>query len=184
MRQRTFRTYLVILILLGSMLSRGAAAQERVAGEYQVKAAMLYNMAKFVDWPNEKTGSDQTPFKICIIGRNPFGTALDPFLGNSIRGRRLMISQVSRPEEVGACQLLFVSYSERRNLAAILDTAGRRRVLTVSDIDRFAASGGMIGFVESEGRIRMEVNMEAVRNADLWISSQLLKLTRIVKGEE
>ena len=95
-----------------------------------------------------------------------------------------MIAQVSRPEEIGTCQLLFVSYSERRNLAAILDSAGRRRVLTVSDIDRFAASGGMIGFVESEGRIRMEVNLEAVRNADLRISSQLLKLTRIVKGRE
>ena len=184
MRQCTFWIYLVILSLLGSMPSLAAAAQERVAGEYQLKAAMLYNVAKFVDWPGEKAGSDQTPFKICIIGRNPFGTALDPLPGNSIRGRKLMIAQVSRPEEIGTCQLLFVSYSERRNLAAILDSAGRRRVLTVSDIDRFAASGGMIGFVESEGRIRMEVNLEAVRNADLRISSQLLKLTRIVKGRE
>ena len=73
MHQRTFWTYLVILILLGSMLFQAATAQERAAREYQVKAAMLLNVAKFVDWPNEKAGTTklqdlrhrQEPFRHC-----------------------------------------------------------------------------------------------------------------------
>ena len=80
--------------------------------------------------------------------------------------------------------MLFISSSERRNLAAILGEANRRAVLTVSDSDRFAANGGMIGFVEADGKIRLEVNLEAAQKANLRVSSQLLKLARIVRGGE
>ena len=183
-RLKAIASLFVSLTLLGSVLPRTGAALEGGVGEYQVKAAMLYNVAKFVDWPNEIPDSDQAPFMVCIIGRNPFGAALDLLKGKPVKGRKLMFSQLSRTEEVGSCQVLFISSSERRNLAAILGEANRRAVLTVSDSDRFAANGGMIGFVEADGKIRLEVNLEAAQKANLRVSSQLLKLARIVRGGE
>jgi hypothetical protein len=175
---------IILLILSGSLLSRPAAARESGSGEYQVKTAMLYNLVKFVDWPPEKTDSGQKPFKICVIGRNPFGSALDSLNGKPVKGRKLMSVQLSRINEIGACQALFVGSSEKRNLAAILDSANSNSVLTVSEISNFAASGGMIGLVEVEGKIRLEVNVDAAKEAKLNISSQLLKLARLVKGTD
>jgi hypothetical protein len=171
-----------MLILLGSLPLRAATAQERSAGEYQVKAAMLFNVAKFVEWPSEPSGRDHDSFRMCIIGRNPFGTTLDSLKGKPVKGRLLRPVQLARIDEIGECKVLFISSSEKRNLAAILDAAGRHGVLTVSDIASFAASGGMIGFVEAEGKVRLEVNLAAARQANLKISSQLLKLARIVNG--
>jgi len=182
MHKHTLLIYLVVIFLLDSTLSRTAAAEERVASEYQVKAAMLYNVAKFVEWPDEPPGGGQAPFMVCVIGRNPFGTALDSLMGKPVKGRKLLTVQLSRIEEIGACQILFVSSSERRNLAAIFDAASSRNVLTVSDVDRFTASGGMIGFVETDGKVRLEINLDAARQANLKISSQLLKLARFVRG--
>ena len=182
MKQRTLVTYLVMLILLGSLPIRAVTAQERSAGEYQVKAAMLFNVAKFVEWPVEPSGRDQDPFKMCVIGRDPFGTSLDSLKGKPVKGRQLLPVQLAGIDEIGECKVLFISSSEKRNLAAILAAASRSGVLTVSDIDRFAASGGMIGFVEVEGKVRLEVNLAAAQHANLKISSQLLKLARIVNG--
>lgn len=183
MHMRTFVLAILILsILSGSLLSRPAAAQERGSGEYQVKAAMLYNLVKFVDWPRETSSDSQTPFKVCVIGRNPFGSFLDTLNGKTIKGRKLQSVQLSQSEDMGACQVLFISSSEKRNLATILDTAGSSSLLTVSDISSFADSGGMIGFVEVEGKVRLEINLEAARQANFKISSQLLKLARIVRG--
>lgn len=174
----------VLLTLLASLLPGWAAAQNGGAGEYQVKAAMLYNLTKFVDRPNESAGNAPTSFTVCVIGRDPFGSSLDALKGRPVKGQKLHVSHLSGSEEIGTCQLLFVSSSEKRNLATILAAANRRSVLTVSDLGRFAASGGMIGFVEVEGKIRLEVNLDAAQNASLKISSQLLKLARVVKGEE
>ncbi len=185
MPQNTFRIYIVALLtLFASLLPGWSAAQGGGAGEYQVKAAMLYNLTKFVDRPNEPAGSDPTSFTACVIGRNPFGSSLEALNGKPVKGQKMHVSYLSGAEEIGTCQLLFVSSSEKRNLAAIIAAANRRSVLTVSDLDRFAASGGMIGFVEVEGKIRLEVNLDATQNANLKISSQLLTLARIVKGGE
>lgn len=182
MRKRTVATYLLMFILLGFLPLQSATAQDKSAGEYQVKAAMLFNVAKFVEWPADDSGSNKDAFRMCVIGRNPFGTALEGLKGKPVKGRPLLPVQLADIDEIGACKVLFISRSEKRNLAAILNSAGRSGVLTVSDIDRFAASGGIIGFVEVEGKIRLEVNLAAAQQAGLNISSQLLKLARIVNG--
>jgi hypothetical protein len=146
--------------------------------EYQVKAAMLYNVAKFVEWQGAKT---DTPMQVCILGNNPFGAALYSLRGKVVHGRQLNVRQVSRPAEIGACQILYISSSERRSLPSIIGDRGLPGVLTVSDMDRFASGGGVVGFVEVDGKIRLEVNLEAAQQANLKISSQLLKLARIVR---
>jgi len=146
--------------------------------EYQLKAAMLYNVAKFVEWPG---GQTLGPMQACIIGKNPFGGALESLQGKAVHGRQLNIRTVSRVEEVGACQILYVSSSERRNLAAFLGNGGLPGVLTISDLDRFAAAGGVVGFVEVDGKIKLEVNLAAAQKAKLKIGAQLLKLARIVR---
>jgi hypothetical protein len=166
---------------MAMVILRVVSVQAADLPEYQVKAAMLYNVSRFVEWPENKT---DRPIQLCVIGKSPFGAALDSLQDKLVHGRQLKVRRISSIDEIGSCQILFISSSERRNLAAILGNGELAGVLTVSDIDRFAATGGTIGLFEVDGKMKIEVNLEAARQSQLKIGAQLLKLTRIVRGAE
>ena len=152
--------------------------------EYQVKAAMIYNMAKFVDWPEDSFPVGNAPFSICVLGNGPLGVALDALHGKTIKGRRVVVRHVSQVEEKGACPILVIGKSERSRLHALLRQLNQHGVLTIGDAPRFASAGGIVGFVELGGNITFEINLEAARQSGLKISSQLLKLAHIVRDGE
>jgi hypothetical protein len=168
-----------MVVLLCSALCT-AHAEAPTAGEYQVKAAMVFNMAKFVDWPANTFSSPDSPLTVCVMGGGPFGAALEGFSGKTVKGHPIKVKRVAIGDEVGNCQILAASEIDRRYLAALLSAGRKKGVLTVSDISRFAQTGGAVGFVELEGKIRFEINLDTTEKASLKISSQLLKLAKIV----
>ncbi|MBI3698472.1 MAG: YfiR family protein [Acidobacteria bacterium] len=150
--------------------------------EYQVKAAYLYNFAKFVEWPADKLGDDAGPILVGVFGKDPFGSLLDSTLKEkTVRGHRLEVRRVSGPVELKQCHIVFISEPERRRLAEILESLGKANVLTVSEKRQFADDGGMINFVTEENKVHLEINLHAAERAGIRISSQLLKLARVVR---
>ena len=151
--------------------------------EFEVKAAFLYNFARFVEWPAE-TGHDAgTPFVIAILGRDPFGAVLDDTVaGKTVGGRPIEVRRIARADEARDAQIVFVSPSERPNTAAILKALERPGILTVGDTDGFASQGGAINFTVQARRVRFEINPTAAEQARLKMSSQLLKLATLVPG--
>ena len=169
---------ILVLVTLAWTAPRPHAAATGPA-EYEVKAAFLYNFARFVEWPDAPGG--EGPFIITVLGRDPFGTALDDTLrGKTIGQRRIAVRRVSRPDEVGASRIVFISDSEKDRLPAILETLASTPVLTVGEMDQFAERGGTIRFRVEQDRIRLDINVSAAERSRLRISSQLLKLARIV----
>jgi hypothetical protein len=169
------------LVVLTGVVSLGVAEAQNV-DEYQVKAAFLYNFAKFVEWPAHALKSSDDPLVICVIGRSPFGSLLEQAVsGKQIEGRPLVVREISEAHDALACQILFVAAGEKKRVPAILDQLKSGHVLTVGDIQNFAAAGGMINFKLEAGRVRIEVNVEAAERANLRISSKLLSLATIVK---
>jgi hypothetical protein len=169
------RQFIVLLLLLTS-----AAIAAAAEGEYQVKAAMLYNFAKFVDWPLDSFGSEgRTTF--CIAGKSPLSGIILQMQGKQAKGRTVAIRQIANPEEVTDCQILFIPHSENARIAAYLQQAARHSTLTVSDQERFATIGGMIGFYEDDSRVRFEINQENALKRHIQISSHLLGLARRVR---
>ena len=147
--------------------------------EYEVKAAFLYNFARFVEWPEAPAGDG--PFVITVLGRDPFGAALDDTLrGKTIGQRRIEIRRASRSEDLAGSRIGFISDSERDRLPAILKSLEASPVLTVGEMDEFAERGGVIRFRVEQDRVRLDINVAAAERARLRISSQLLKLARIV----
>src|SRR5690349_12422511 len=145
----------VLCLALVAGWSVGTAGGESPAqGEYQVKAAMLFNMAKFIDWPADAFSSEHAPLTVCILGKNPFGAALDTLQGKTVKGRQLVVRQVERPDGISACHILFVSDSEKRAIPVILGGLKQQGILTVSDLPRFAQAGGIVNFVEQDGKVR------------------------------
>ena len=150
--------------------------------EYRVKAAFLYNFAKFVEWPAQSFNGAGDPLTICVLGENPFGRGLVEIVrGQVAGGRRLAVRQVADVRQAGGCHILFVSSSERSRSRSILETLNPAGVLTVGESEGFAAEGGVMNLKLEGGRIRIEVNLEAANRGHLRISSKLLSLALIVK---
>lgn len=148
--------------------------------EYEVKAAFIYNFAKYVQWPS--SGSDaKAPFVIAVIGKDPFGAMLDDVMhGQSVQRRAIVVRRLARIEDVASCDILFVCASERRNLQKIFEALRHTPVLTIADMDQFAELGGMINLIIEENRVRFEMNPAAIQRAGLKPGSPLFRLGRIV----
>jgi hypothetical protein len=156
-------------------------AQTGPTPEYQLTAVVLFNFAQFVEWPPSAFPDRDAPLVIGILGDDPFGAYLDETVrGERVNDHPLVVKRFSRVEDIEACHILFVSDPGKGHLKPILDSLHGRSVLTVSDVERFPAKGGMIGFVTDQRRIRLRINLAAAKAADLTISSKLLRPAEIV----
>jgi hypothetical protein len=158
-------------------------ARGQTVDEYKIKAAFLYKFAKFVEWPPQAFRTPADPIVICVLGRNPFGDVLDRIVaGQSVDGRSFAVRPISGEPQIAGCHILFVSSSERKRMAAIVNAAESAATLTVGETDTFAVEGGMIELRVEDGRVRLQVNLSTAEKAGLHLSSTLLSLAKIVKG--
>ncbi len=148
--------------------------------EYLLKAVFLYNFAKFTTWPAESFRDPQAPLRVCIIGDDPFGAAMESIEGKSIKKRRLAVIRIAQISDAERCHILFISTSEEERLRAILDDLHERPILTISDMPNFARAGGTISLKTVGDQIRFDINVDAANAADLRLSSKLLRLGNIV----
>lgn len=173
---------LTALLMLTCLDSPRAQAQELTA-EYQIKAAFLYNFAKFVEWPTETFPTTSTPFTICALGNDPFGASLDAIAGKTVKDRTLIVKRIRSITAVNGCQILYVSPNELPQATDLLRSLQKVPVLTVCDMDGCAETGLMLNMRMADTRVQLDINLDAVHHTTLKVSSQLLKLTRIVKGQ-
>jgi hypothetical protein len=154
------------------------------APEYDVKAAMIYNFALFIDWPDQSFSSATEPISVCVLGEDPFGQSLETnFEGKTVRGRQLEIRRVQRLPELQTCHIAFISPSERKRIPEIISAVGNSSVLTIGDVKDFVESGGVIGFRTEDEKIRFDINIKAAQHANLKISYKLLNLATVY-GQE
>jgi hypothetical protein len=147
------------------------------SSEYQVKAAFLFNFAKFVDWPSRKFTEPDSPLIIGIVGSDPFGALLEEQVQDQqINDRTVVVRHIQSMEELRKCHMIFVCRSEAERLGPILSEVRGDNVLTVGETDKFISRGGMINFVVTDGQVHFEINDSATRHAGLKISSKLENL--------
>ena len=166
-------------LLLGALLTGPAATTAALPTDYEVKAAFLYNFAKFVRWPEDAPSGPS--FVLVIVGDDPFGAVIDrAFQGKTVLGRPVEIRRTRVLREAAGAQMAFIGSSERAHLGEVLAALKGGSVLTVGDMDRFADGGGMVGFRLKDSTVRFEVNLREVRQARLQMSSQIIKLAQRV----
>jgi hypothetical protein len=171
-----------VLWVLGlGLLLNGAYAQAPTAGEYQVKAAFLFNFAKFVEWPPSGFSDASAPLRICVFGQDPFGQELRNITNEkTVNGRKLQVDQVSDLQHARSCHILFIARSGTTSVTQIVEGLRGASVLTVGDSKGFAEQGGMINFVLENDRVQFEVNRKAAEHSGLKISSKLLSVAKLV----
>ncbi len=155
-------------------------AQETKLGEYQVKAAFLYNLVKFVDWPEESL-KNTVSIALCILGDDPFGEHIDAIHGKPLKGKTLFVKRINSVKEAKDCHILFISSSEGKNLTHILRELNDSHILTIGDTDYFAQQGVIFNFFIEYNKVRFEINVDAAKLARIQVSSKLLKLAKIIE---
>ncbi len=166
------------LLLMAAVVLTPARANTR---EYEIKAAYLYNFINYIDWVDQSLVPAGGTITIGVFGENPFGPALAPLNGKQVRGRTLAVKEVASAADLKSCQIVFIGPSEKLRYEAILVSLRDAKVLTVSEIEGFAEHGGIINFISERNKVRFEINPDAARSQGLTISSELLKLARLVK---
>jgi len=162
----------------------GTCAGEPSLSEYQVKALFLFNFAKYIDWPSTAFPDTNAPIVIGIVGENNFGGHLRKTVeGKNISGRGIVIRGNVKEEDFDKCHILFVSASERKHIGEVCSRVKGAPVLTVGETEQFTQQGGVIGFVKKEGKVRLQIDLDAARSAKLQISSKLLSVADSVSGK-
>lgn len=174
---------LLCLVLMTAFSGIPSIVRGEAPSEYVIKAAFLYNFAKFVDWPAESFNGSENTLELCVLGDSPFDTALESIKGKVAQGKKLVISSLEALDQTSRCHLVFVSPSEEDRLPQIFPYLQEHHVLSVSDMDDFAQQGGVVGLITIQNKIRFEINLSAARRTGISISSNLLKLARIVDDD-
>lgn len=144
--------------------------------EYELKAAFLYNFAKFVEWPH-MASQPSRPITIGIYRNNPFaGALIQAVAGRKILGHPLVVKQVHQLSAAREVQVLFVSSALDSSAAEIIEALKDSPVLTVGESPTFASKGGIITFQLKDDSLRFSINAPAARKSGIKISSQLQKL--------
>jgi hypothetical protein len=178
--KRIFRAVAVIALVTAQ--SMAAAAQQNVRLlEQDIKAGLLYNFLRYTDWPT--IARDDQPVVVCVYGGDPFEGRLTPMTGRTVNRRAIEVRNVAGESDVNACSLLYVNAQRRDDWPQLRSRLARRSILTVSDYEGFARSGGMIEFTRTNNRIGVQINVGAARAVDLSVQDRLLRLASVVRTD-
>lgn len=151
------------------------------APEDVVKAAVVFKLTKFVDWPATIFESKQSALRICAFGDTPVAEALKVVEGRVTQGRPVEFIRVSSISQDDNCHLLFIGKREVSRSRIALQQSEALALFTVSDDEGFASSGGILELTRRGSKIGFRVNVNNARRAGLVISAPLLELAEIVK---
>lgn len=159
------------------------ALGQSVPKEGLIKAAFVFNFIKFVEWPETVFETQNSPIRLCIWGKNALGGALETLRNKTAKNRAIQVLYTERTKQAAGCHVLFVAENKRGSLKSIISRTKGKPVLTVGDSRGFAEDGGIIGLFRSDDKMRFAINVEAARQSGLRISSQLLRLGKIVSTD-
>lgn len=173
-------TWLAVVALL--VLPCGNAIADDRVGE--LKAAFIYNFAKFVEWPAEVFGAADAPLHLCVFnaGKREADTPLGLLDGRVAQGRLIRVRQAATEQELKQCQLLYLPAGDNSAAqSSLLDGLGASAILTISEDLTFVEQGGMVSLFVDGDHVRFSINLKAAQRARLKISARMLQLAREVR---
>lgn len=177
-RDFLLRWLVVLQMVLGAFSISGAEPLLDLT-EYRLKAPIIYNIAKYVEWPESAFANQNAPIILGILGKDPFGADLeDILLGQTLNGRKLILKRFTRVEDFTKCHILFISTSEENRLSEILKMIKGKPILTVGDMARFPERGGIVYLRMEALHVRFEINKSAATRASLKWKAQIFKYAK------
>ena len=170
----------LLLSLMSVPLITAHASGHTASPEYKIKAALLYKLTKFIEWP-QTAKQAQDKFNICVLGDNVFADALAPLNRRKVSEQSIAIHHFNRSAAINQqCHILFITDSKRAFLDNILGSINTQGCLTVSDIRDFADRGGVIELTQGKNKIGFKINLSQAKQADITLAAPLLELSTVI----
>jgi hypothetical protein len=172
-------SFFLLLLTIVSGFYHSAVAES--AQDSTIKAALALNFARFTEWPSSILKSSDPVIKLCVLGDSEVQQSFSEVDKKQVGDRVLAVINMTRLKNVEQCHLLYISALDRSKIIQLLAEINGRHILTISgDGQSFLADGGMVDLEIVEGKVNMQINLQAVSKAELTISSIVLKLATIV----
>lgn len=171
----------VRILLAAALLPAAAATEPRPAvSPPRIEAAFLRNFAHYVSWPANAFADERSPWRVCIIGDDPFGDILDETLrGRQEQGRAFLIVRGDAAASVRSCHLVYVAHSSVEQRRKVLAEAANRPVLTIGATESFLDEGGIIRFQVSD-RVNFAIDLDHAGSASLKVPTKMLEVAHEV----
>ena len=151
-----------------------------MASPNKVMAAFLRNFAHYVTWPTNIAEDVHAPWRIGVLGTDPFGDVLEKTFGGRVeQARSFAIFRAGTLEELPTCDIIYIAEKDAQKRHAALAALKNQPVLTVGDASEFLQEGGIIRF-RIGNRVEMSINLDQARAVSLKIPSQVLEVSREV----
>lgn len=166
---------LLSLISILLIFTVPATEAEQYPNEYKEKADYIYQLVKFVDWPEVKNA--HSPLQFCVFGKDPFQGALDAIHLQKVKNRALHISYIKQEFEIAHCNILFVQKSApadfiQKRYPLII----KNSILTIGENKDFSKNGGTIGLNLIKQKINVEINLQSAKDAKIKVNSNLIEI--------
>ena len=175
----------LIVYLIAPLFFLSESFAQNSSIEYKIKAGYLYNFTKFISWPENELET----FNLCILGEDPFGSIIDPIEKRTVKNKPIRLFRLRSITEVKRCQIVYVTHVDKKkdsakiSLPEVLAISSLENILTVGESRQFTESGGMIAFFIQEEKVRLYINLQALRKSGLDVSAKLLEVAEIYEGE-
>ena len=177
------RTRWLPLLSLAIVLAMRATNAESLPSEYQIKAAFVVNFARYVEWPQESL-REGAPVTFCVLAYDEIYSSLQNLTrGKAVNGHPIALSKVSGADQLRNCHVLVVGKQELGRQLRVRTCLANSSTLTISDSNEFERVGGVIGLVLDNNKLGFEIDLDTAARSNLKLSSQLLKLAKIVHHE-
>ena len=170
---------LLALVCSVFFMSSNVIAKEQTLGS--LKAAYVYNIAKFTRWPDSIFSTNGSQFKLCLYGNDDTTSQLKLLANRSMQSHPILVKKVTTEPAINDCHLLYISAKESRRYGYVLSLIKRKTILTIGNDSRFLRLGGLINLTELEQRLQFEVNMKQLASSKLKLSSKLLSLGKLIE---
>lgn len=175
---RFTRLFIITIFYVFSTISHATP----LIKEYHVKAKYIDGFTQFIRWPNEQF--THSTMQLCILGDNPFGQALHILVRESnkhtMKPYQQQVIYLTRGENVNQCQVIYFSQSEENFIAQTLKEVKDKPILTVSSLENFVISGGMIQFYIEGSRVRFLIDLQRLTDSNLKANANFLRVANIV----
>lgn len=179
MPSTTIKNFLTFVCLVFFTCSNVSAREQTLAS---LKAAYVYNIAKFTRWPESVLQTKESEFKLCLYGDDDTVSQLNLLANRSVQGHPILVKEITTESAVNDCHLLYISAKESRRYGYLLSLIKLKSILTIGNDSRFLRLGGLINLTELEQRLQFEVNMKQLAGSELTLSSKLLTLGKLIKN--
>ena len=170
--------------LISLLLFFGFANNIFALTDAQVKTAYVYNIAKFINWDKETFESEDSPLEICVVTKNDHIKDFDFLENKKVLGHPLKISYFKSSEEINSCHIIYMTGYTKTQIKKELKKIKNKNTLTIGDGYRFSEIGGMVELRLLNEKVKIHVNLEELKRGNCSISSNVLEISTIVKGDK